>query len=1177
MDYKLKIFFLPGTSTYPSRRDSLTSRTYPKPTTEKKEGPPVSFRGIGGRTTTSTGNRSRDPSPAERDKTDNFRLYSRPYTRSTSREPEPVTSPTSTLKYAASKLAEPKEDIATIASRYGTTIKNKQPEEEIRPRYGGRTSLSRQESKEEITPRYGGRTSLTRQESREDVTPKYGGRTTSLSRQESKEEITPKYGGRTSLSRQESKEELTPKYGTGRISRLDTKDEPKTTYGRSSSSSKTDLSSNLSKYSSRKNSTEDLTTTGAPKTYITSRFLPKNTIEKSFTAYTKPVGRSISAFEERRKRDSLLLQSVLSRQKVNQSSLTREKTPPTPTSTIRINNPKTEEIEMETVSVITRGTSPTPSSQSAYHRTRRTDLAREIQKEITRPKKRGPMVDKEIQSDRMDDTARYSRFSSNSTMSAGQWNSYLDLKYNSPRSSYQSSIGSRYSSSGSRYSKENSPVSRTDDKISDIKNDTDISRSESISLELSLDKSSSKKSIASDKGSSESLSSGSKGSKKSVIKSDSKSKDLTKKSSSSPSLGRETKIKSPTPLSAPLSPTPSGTPLSPTPFSGTPLSPTPLSPTPLSSTPLSPTALSPTPLSPTPLSTSLSIPSISTDPPSKAKSPPKFKNSSDSSSKKQLPPLPKSENQVKSSNSCHSLTTPNKDFRKSVLNMADDKTKKSTKRSNSVSSDSEQSTSVSESTQNTETTTVSTKLSPSQSLSKLKSSNSASKLPQKVTISDKVETRSRRSKTRSPSVGSESTDSSSSEDDTQKSKSNKKSQLQSTNSSRTSMILSADELSLDKPSKPPPSPRSRDGPKTEAEAKSFLMRALAPVTNFFKSRQDSGDRLNLLDSNSSENLSGSPKGKASPKLDKEERRKLIKRIESGERAWWLDDSSEVPEGVQKFTITCSQDGDVETGNVRGIFVVLLLQVVVLGKKLYKFVKQESGEAPWWLNENAEIPEGVEKYSSGSSKKSKNGSKRSSPDSRSEKKSEFTHPYRIRHIDSGEKAWWMNSNENIPGEAGKEDDENKISKFNKLWHQQSGEKAWWLMSNPNIPDGVKKLTSSSESDSDSDKNDEPLGDRASPEGLEASQTETGRLSPYDNVPMKDDRQKPKRPTHIPLFISRHTNIDDLLGGSAQLLSPLMDRIMVYQEMAAEQCEEVDPTQVKIHDSTAQRPVIQPGRM
>lgn len=103
--------------------------------------------------------------------------------------------------------------------------------------------------------------------------------------------------------------------------------------------------------------------------------------------------------------------------------------------------------EMITVTVMTRATSPTPpSSSNSYGTTRskRSDIARQIQKEIQRPKyTKTEMVDKEIQSDRMDDTARYSRFSGRSS-----WNPYLDLKYSSPTTSY-SKYSSRNSSSSS--------------------------------------------------------------------------------------------------------------------------------------------------------------------------------------------------------------------------------------------------------------------------------------------------------------------------------------------------------------------------------------------------------------------------------------------------------------------------------------------------------------------------------------------------------------------------------------------------------------------------------------------------------------------------------------------------------------------------------------------------------
>ena len=84
------------------------------------------------------------------------------------------------------------------------------------------------------------------------------------------------------------------------------------------------------------------------------------------------------------------------------------------------------------------------------------------------------------------------------------------------------------------------------------------------------------------------------------------------------------------------------------------------------------------------------------------------------------------------------------------------------------------------------------------------------------------------------------------------------------------------------------------------------------------------------------------------------------------------------------------------------------------------------------------------------------------------------------------------------------------------------------------------------------NPSPLGDRASPEGIEdiKPHNENKRNSIYDNIPTvnepeKIDLENLKTPTQ--LFISRHTNIDDLLGGSCHPMSPVMDRIFVVEDL------------------------------
>lgn len=84
--------------------------------------------------------------------------------------------------------------------------------------------------------------------------------------------------------------------------------------------------------------------------------------------------------------------------------------------------------EQVTLTMISRATSPSPPSSSGTFVTRRrADVARLFQKEITRSRKRPETKDAEMQSDRMDDTARYSRFgSSTSRVTSSPWSSYID-------------------------------------------------------------------------------------------------------------------------------------------------------------------------------------------------------------------------------------------------------------------------------------------------------------------------------------------------------------------------------------------------------------------------------------------------------------------------------------------------------------------------------------------------------------------------------------------------------------------------------------------------------------------------------------------------------------------------------------------------------------------------------
>lgn len=132
------------------------------------------------------------------------------------------------------------------------------------------------------------------------------------------------------------------------------------------------------------------------------------------------------------------------------------------------------------------------------------------------------------------------------------------------------------------------------------------------------------------------------------------------------------------------------------------------------------------------------------------------------------------------------------------------------------------------------------------------------------------------------------------------------------------------------------------------------------------------------------------------------------------------------------------------------------------------------------------------------------------------------------------------------------------------HYTNDEKPWWFDRSDN---------SGYQDDHDYD-NQIPLGDRASPEGLEMPKDDEGRKSPYDNIPATQN--KAKRPDNLSLFISKHTNIDEILGGAPQIWSPVMKNVYRYENDDGG-CTEVDAAQVIIHEGTSQRTLLQPNRM
>ncbi|XP_021189646.3 uncharacterized protein Fhos isoform X1 [Helicoverpa armigera] len=787
---------------------------------------------------------------------------------------------------------------------------------------------------------------------------------------------------------------------------------------------------------------------------------------------------------------------------------------------LNTNDKQTEENEneTETVSIVTRHTSPTPPGSSAYVRSRRADMAKTIEKSITRPKKRPEMIDKEIQSDRLDDPTRSSRFGSTARTSVTNWsyytpnsNSYTGYagRYSTQYSNIRDSSGSNSYSPSERTGRSQS----TEPERRDNSNCNSLSESNNIDCNVSNHIGENDQEVVS------------------VYASEQNKGDDTSEIIINVNLKLK-RAKSPVASTELVSPEIT-----------------------ITNSQLPPQAPKPDGATKT---KKIKVKKTSAD------------SSSDSSGKKKI---------IK-------------------------------RRSKSVSStDSDQGSEVSD------------KGSPPKSMQKNSSSSNLQNGPSKLKHS-----KSRESASPESSI-TLSTQSSISEDETvSKSKTNEVSRT------------SADELSIptDRSGKQPsPLPPQKNETGTE-EAKSFLIRALAPVTNLFKMRhQESSDNSRWLETSTSEST-----GKDVSNITTESERlskgkndttniiasnddnlvklKSIRPIESGERAWWLDSESKnstqnnsehtrspsekniprkirhVESGEKAWWLESNSESKQDNQMVRNN-----TTESSDSNRLPKKCKFADDEKPWWLDSCANIPEGVERLSP---------PRKSSSDSEKSEKFNF---FKVRHNESGDqKDWWLTSNENSTNSS-KPEHNQMLSKsgsersfpLRRIRHIESGERPWWLASDKNIPEGIEKLPTPppppEESDSSDSEvqayvppahippfplhlpDDEPLGTRRSPEGLETpreNEDYRGRTSPYENSnhqfrrPSTNSYQK-----GVNKYISRYTDIDDILGTSGQIYSPFMDSILARRtgQMPYDDndtCEEIDPTQVRIHDSTAQRPVI-----
>lgn len=694
-----------------------------------------------------------------------------------------------------------------------------------------------------------------------------------------------------------------------------------------------------------------------------------------------------------------------------------------------------EPVAMIEVQVVTRATSPNPPSAhqtaSSYVRIRRTEVAKTIEKTILRPAKQAPTTDGEMQTDRAEDNGKYLRFSSTRV---SPW-PYGESKYNASSNGYQSNrTSSRYSNgSGTASTKADSNI-----------NDETAKAKDSPPRSVQLARSNSVKMNAANR----------------IDSSKSKSKSPVKHNSNNESL--------------------------------------------------------------THLSNSNATTKVMDSSPGGDRRPPPHATG------KSTADLNNNHNKTVVSSSTGSFKWTNKDFRKSALNVGPtDRPRKMSATSMVSTASSTTSTTTSEPSspllKRSERATSSSSEGGSSSVTKTSSSSSSttsdddkvkcmmSTLTLAESKSESVKEQTTLPKLQSLSLGSTIYD----DGDVDEERNNEEDVTASTASE---------------------------------PLKSFLSRAFEPVTNLFKSKSQtqtsssngvsSNDNSTVdnssTDRSSSEktttNTTGTASSTTSSKIERDinggEGGNGLRHIDSGDASSWWDNNEndlETDDNTTTEEVTVnssSRDGLPPTPprhadpSCQSTTPASSVGVSVQG---YRIKRIESGERAWWMDDSQ--------------------SPSPSPSIVSTAKAVPQQPmYRIRPIESGERAWWLdhdvNESDNASQQCSKVDDSALATECNAVDGLTS------LTLSPNkdddlvidvdrskTPDTLATSTTMYSSSCIDTEQQQTLGDRASPEGVEDTtglpQSAASSLCP------------PK------LFISRHTNIDDMLGGGCRQLSPLMD--------------------------------------
>ncbi|XP_018575377.1 dentin sialophosphoprotein-like, partial [Anoplophora glabripennis] len=1030
-----------------------------------------------------------------------------------------------------SKKADDDKGTSRIATRYGSSYSAGYQRDSSVPGYSGRIESSRikpvldkkDTSHPPVTYRPIGRTgSRSRDPSPVDKSEK----SSSSSSSYSYNRLYPRpYQGSASREKSDSSPATTiPKY-TGRTS-IGRDEIPRYT-GRSSTSKDDSLSARYGRNSSR----EDLSS-GSQK-YINSRFLPKNAVEKSYTAHTRPS--NIRTNETSRKNRELLSvlhaqqeQERLSRSSSRCSSVTPDETVSSLHTESKSQSPP-KQVEMETITVITRATSPSPvtTQNNSYLRSRRIEIAKYVEKQITRPKTRThTMVDKEMQSDRLDDTTRTSRFAGASRISTSPWSSILDMKFSSPNSKQKTLNKSENSGQEEEKQKE---ICDSPKNVSRNNSSKSLSPSSTKSEKKDIKKSSPSppkskivppKQIPNDKkqlppqipkcentnksNSLHSLQTTNKDFRKSVLNMnpDGKSKKkLGRRSNSASSAESDAADPDATDVSENLTSCKSY-------HTSSSKLPQKVS----SDKSLQRNSRSPSSDASTSCHTSSSDDDLKTKHEKiKRKSAASSRTSivvssadefsSDKSPKPPQSPRPKIDG-MKSEAEAKSFLMR---ALAPVTNLFKVKHHGSEEKVNWMDPNSESNNEVSKNSLSDDVQNLHSFGTQNTQSVGLKPTGTGL-IPAKIII-HRVES------TEKPWWLDE------------KSGNSEQSSLQDDNPNKPSLKhVDSGEVcwwnqELDDKSEISRQDQSSSPKQTSKQENSTIKPLLRRV--------ESGE-IAWWNQMSDEKSSGQDLSRSPKQMSHQENLKkpLIKHVESGEIPWWLDENAEIPEGVQTYPNWVREDGTTEDGRI-----------------IYKIRKNDSGDTSWWLSNS-----------------DKTDSNQTKPSNIMD--SEYLDKHKIRHIDSGERSWWLNSSENISEMVQATEGSNQNQAKYAIRHQDSNEKAWWLQQNTS--------EQNRDSEYEFDQEQVPLGDRASPEGLEMPKEDEHRLSPYDNV---RTNQRAKRPSQLSFFISKHTNIDDILGGSTQIWSPLMDRLYGYEGGRNEECTEIDAAQVIIHEGTPQRTVNQ----